>query len=123
MDPISSLNIIILIKIIMHRHRSKSADTNDHTEAIQILLTIRLELLCNLKYFNDHHLTHFISETEQRLLTNKRALCRLLTQNEIDTLIDSPNEILSIARYLKQYIPSKKPDVLQYLIKMYEVNE
>lgn len=121
----------------MSRYRSKSTDShpsdisprytdishhfNKDNEAINILLMMRLELLCNLKDFKSHNLTNFIYETQRRLLTNEGALRRLLSEPDIHELFESSNEILSTARYLKQHSHSLgKPDVLQYLINMYE---
>lgn len=107
----------------MSRNRSKSADTHytNTAEPIQILLIARLGLLVDLKAFTDHNLTSFIYETEQRLFTNKEALSRLLNHSDLDTMIDSSNDILNIALYLKQHaIGTERLDVLNYLINMYQ---
>jgi hypothetical protein len=114
----------------MSRNRSKSADTHHMpntyyaTEAIQILLIDRLGLLFDLKSFTECNLSTWIHYTEQRLRTNKIALSRLLPQQELDTLIETSNEILNLALYLKHHkyhtIGTEKLDVLQYLINMYD---
>lgn len=114
----------------MTRSRSKSAESHycntmiDNTsEAIQILLTMRLELLFNLKYFIDHDYSSFIAETQQRLLSNKTALYRLLPPEDLHLIAENQNisgEILNLAQYLKhQSLCLNKPDVLQYIINMY----
>jgi hypothetical protein len=60
-----------------------------------------------------------MNETSERLITNKGALSRLLSQEEFDKIFDTSNDILNTALYLKQHATViDNPDVLQYIINM-----
>lgn len=111
----------------MSRNRSKSADTHHmpdkcfYNDAVQTLLIERLGLLTDLQSLKESNLSHLIYDTQKRLLTNKVALSRILNENDIVTLIETPNEFLNIALYLKHHTPDTlRLNVLQYYINMYQ---